>query len=265
MSQRPKILITNDDGLFAPGIKELWKALSHIADVTVVAPVTEQSAVGLSITIRAPLKIETFTWSGSTKVWGVNGTPADCVKMGLSVILDKQPDLIVSGINRGSNAGRNLLYSGTVAGAIEGVMHGVPSIAFSCCDTDDSAYNRAGEHIPKIVNYVLNHPLSHGTLLNVSFPLKDHPEIKGFKLTRQGKELWMENPQKRSHPTENQTYYWLGARVQEYDEEHDCDISWLSKGYITAVPVHVGELTDHRHLEKHRTHFEEQMIANALI
>ncbi len=260
MTLRPNILITNDDGLFAPGIKELWKSLSQIADVTVIAPMTEQSAVSLGITIRSPLKIETITWSGGTKVWGVNGTPADCVKLGLSVILEKQPQLIVSGINRGSNAGRNLLYSGTVAGAIEGVMHGIPSIAFSCCDFKDPDYGRAAQHIPKIANYMLKHPPIHGTLLNVSFPLNKHSEIKGIKLTRQGKEFWMENPHKRDHPTENQSYYWLGARIQEFQEEQDCDITWLNKGYITAVPVHIGELTDHKHLEEHRIRFEDHMI-----
>nr|MBA3604162.1 5'/3'-nucleotidase SurE [Parachlamydiaceae bacterium] len=148
---------------------------------------------------------------------------------------------------------------GTVAGAIEGVIHGIPSIAFSCCDFNEPNYSSAAAHIPKIVNYFLTHPPGQGTLVNVSFPLKNHSEIKGFKLTRQGKELWMENPHKRSHPTENQSYYWLGARVQAYEEEHDCDISWLNKGYITAVPVHVGELTDHHHLEKHREHFENHM------
>jgi 5'-nucleotidase len=256
MSHRPSILITNDDGLFAPGIRELWKALSRIADVTVVAPLVEQSAVGLSITIRNPLKIEAITWSEGAEVWGVSGTPADCVKLGLTIISKKQPDLIVSGINRGSNAGRNLLYSGTVGGAIEGVLHDIPSIAFSCCDFDSPDYKSAAEHIPKFVDYVFKHPLSKGSLLNVSFPLKKHEQIKGFKLTRQGKEFWIENPDKRDHPFENHSYYWLGAQIKEFEEEEDCDISWLRKGYITAVPVHIGELTDHGHLAQQRDHFE---------
>lgn len=254
---RLSILITNDDGLFAPGIRELWRVLSQIADVTVVAPIAEQSAVGLSITIRAPLKIETITWSEKVQVWGVSGTPADCVKLGLTVITKKQPDLIVSGINRGSNAGRNLLYSGTVAGAIEGVLHDIPSIAFSCCDFDSPNYKEAATHIPKIIDYVIAHPLNPGSLLNVSFPLKEHTQVKGYKLTRQGKEFWIENPDKRSHPTENHHYYWLGAQVRTYEEEEDCDISWLKKGYITAVPVHIGELTDHHHLANKKAHFEE--------
>lgn len=126
MKKKPKILITNDDGIHAPGIRHLWTALKDIADLVVCAPAMEQSAVGLSITIRHPLHIQKIKWHASESAnaitWAVNGTPADCVKLGLSVIYDEQPDLIVSGINRGTNAGRNVLYSGTVAGAIESVM-----------------------------------------------------------------------------------------------------------------------------------------------
>ena len=126
MISKPYILITNDDGIHAPGIKHLWNCLKNKADVVVVAPDREQSAVGLSITLRQPLKIDTMTWEGSTEVHCINGTPADCVKMALAVILKRKPDLIVSGINRGSNAGRNLLYSGTVAATIEGTMQNIP-------------------------------------------------------------------------------------------------------------------------------------------
>src|SRR5690348_2759860 len=130
---QPYILVTNDDGVHAPGIKHLWKALSKIANVVVVAPASEQSAVSLSITTRQPLRTEKIDWPRieNEQVWAINGTPADCVKLALNVILSTPPQLIVSGINRGSNAGRNILYSGTVAAVIEGVMHNIPGIAFS--------------------------------------------------------------------------------------------------------------------------------------
>src|SRR5262245_61117668 len=118
-----RILVTNDDGVHAPGIKHLWQSLRAFADLTVVAPAQEQSAVSLSITIRLPLLIEKVEWEKDVPVWSVNGTPSDCVKLALNVILDQKPDLIVSGINRGNNSGRNLLYSGTVAAAIESVIH----------------------------------------------------------------------------------------------------------------------------------------------
>ncbi|MBS4168821.1 5'/3'-nucleotidase SurE [Parachlamydia sp. AcF125] len=255
-SNRPFILVTNDDGIHAPGIKHLWQAISSFADVAVVAPSAEQSAVGLSITVRSPLHIEKITWPTNIPVWSVSGTPADCVKLGLNVILDRAPDLILSGINRGTNAGRNVLYSGTIGGVIEGIMRNIPGIAFSCYDSHDPAYSLAEQYVPLIVQHILQHPLPSGTFLNVNFPSKHFQEIKGIKLTRQGKEYWIENPDKREHPNQGHSYYWLGAKLAKFEEEADSDISLLQQGYLTAVPVHVGELTDHRHLTAHREHFE---------
>lgn len=258
--KRPSILVTNDDGIHAPGIKHLWQALSTFADVTVVAPATEQSAVSLSITIRNPLHIEKTEWPSNISVWSVSGTPADCVKLGLNVILKETPDLVLSGINRGTNAGRNVLYSGTVGGVIEGVMHNIPGVAFSCFDFHDPDYHRAEQYIPSIVQHVLKHPLPNGTFLNVNFPPKHLNGIKGFKLTRQGKEYWSENPDKREHPTQSSSYYWLGAKLAKFEEDADSDIPLLQQGYLTAVPVHVGELTDHQHLNAHRTYFEQLFL-----
>lgn len=175
--------------------------------------------------------------------------------MGLKVILNQKPDLIVSGINRGSNAGRNIIYSGTVGGTIEGIMQGIPGIAFSCLDYFDTNYKRVEKYIPKLVDYILKNPLPSGTLLNVNFPENAH-DIKGLKLTRQGKELWAEDPHERSHPAEGHSYYWLGAKLKQFDEHEDSDIIWLSRGYIAAVPVHVGELTDMTHFNDSKGHFE---------
>lgn len=255
MNKRPKILITNDDGIFAPGIRHLWNSLKEVADTTIVAPASEQSAVGLSITLRNPLRLHQIEWPGQTNAWSITGTPADCIKMGLKVVLDSKPDLIVSGINRGSNAGRNILYSGTVGGTIEGILQGIPGIAFSCLDYFDTNYKKVESYIPKIVEYILSNPLPTGTLLNVNFPANHH-EIQGCKLTRQGKEFWADDPHERSHPAEGHTYYWLGAKLQQFDEHEDSDISWLSKGYVAAVPVHVNELTDLTHWQKAKDHFE---------
>ena len=126
MSKNFRILIINDDGIHAPGLIHLWKALVDLADVTIIAPAIEQSGVGLGITLRSPLHIESVAWNKGTPAWKISGTPADCVKMALSVILKTPPDLIVSGINRGSNSGRNVLYSGTVGGVIEGVLRNIP-------------------------------------------------------------------------------------------------------------------------------------------
>jgi len=256
MKTKPKILITNDDGIDAPGIRHLWNALKDHADLTVVAPSHEQSATGLSITIRQPLHIRKVEWSEGGNAWSVSGTPADCVKLALNVVLSGPPDLIVSGINRGSNAGRNVFYSGTVAGAIEGVMHDIPSIAFSCQEFKNPNFLLVESYVPSIVDYVLTNPMPKGTLLNVNFPKLDNGAIKGFRMTRQGQEFWIENPDMRTHPLEGSAYYWLGAKLAEFDEHEDSDITWLKKGYLTAVPVHVGELTDHVHLSASKNAFE---------
>lgn len=256
MNKKPRILITNDDGVHAPGIRHLWQAVKDYADIIVVAPTVEQSGVGLSITIREPLRIEEVEWSNSQKVWSVNGTPADCVKMALTVMLETNPDLIISGINRGTNAGRNVLYSGTVAATIEGALHGVPSIAFSCVDYHEPAYDAAGPHVLPIIKHVLENPLPSGTLLNVNFPAVNNAEVKGYKMTRMGKQYWKEDPDERLHPAGGHSYYWLGASLAKFDEEEDCDISWLEKGYIAAVPVNVGQMTDEQHLSARRSHFE---------
>lgn len=256
MNSRPHILITNDDGIQAPGIKHLYHSLQDFADLTVIAPASEQSAVSLSITIRQPLRLERSNQFGQASAWSVTGTPADCVKLGLSSVLQQPPTLIVSGINRGSNAGRNLLYSGTVAGIIEGVMHDIPGVAFSCQDEQEPDYRMAGQYIPLILEHVLEHPLPYGTLLNVNFPTKDLP-IKGFKMTRQGRGLWIESPEKRQHPGEYHEYYWLGRKLATFEENGDSDIHWLAEGYITAVPVHVGELTDYQQIGQRKEQFEK--------
>jgi 5'-nucleotidase len=256
MKKRPKILITNDDGIHAPGIKHLWNALKDMADLFIIAPTTDQSAVSLSITLRQPLNIQKISWPEPTLAWSVNGTPADCVKLALAVILDSKPDLVVAGINRGTNSGRNILYSGTVAGTIEGVFHHIPGIAFSCHDYFDPDFLQAESYIPKIVDYIIKHPLPTGTLLNVNFPAKEHGLMKGIKMARQGKAYWMEKPTKRDHPFEGHSYYWLGAEWYECQEQENSDVYWLEKGFATAVPVHIAELTDHNHITQSKDHFD---------
>ena len=264
MNQRPYILITNDDGIHALGIKHLWQSLKDFADLIIVAPNKEQSSVGLSITVRDPIQIEEVFWAEGSKAWSVTGTPADCVKMALSVLSEKTPNLVVSGINRGANAGRNLLYSGTVGGAIEGVLHGIPAIAFSCSEYKLPRYDLVEKYIPKVVEYALSHPLPKGSLLNVNFPEKDNGHVKGFKMARQGLGFWGEDPSERRHPAEGHSYYWMGAKIIEFEEHEDSDIAWLNRGYMTAVPVHINELTDYDHLENKKELFEEFLEAHFL-
>jgi 5'-nucleotidase len=257
---KPYILITNDDGINSPGIKHLWEALASIADLVIIAPDSEKSASGLALTVREPIWTREIEWPGQTVAWSINGTPADCVKLGLSSILKRRPDLVVSGINRGSNAGRNVLYSGTVGGAIESTMQNVPAIAVSCREYYGPDYAAAAKHVPKIVEHVLECPMPPGTFLNVNFPSINGQEIKGFKMARQGMEFWKENPTERKHPIEGHTYFWLGAQIASFEEAEDSDIAWLNRGYAAAVPVHVWEMTDHAHLSKHQSTFEKKFL-----
>jgi 5'-nucleotidase len=252
---KPRILLVNDDGIFAPGLKHLWRAVVDFADVTIVAPSSERSGAGTSLTLKDPIHIDEVKWESGTPAFKVSGTPADCVRLAASVILDQKPDLILSGINKGSNSGRTLFYSGTVGGVIEGVIRNIPGVAFSSGEFENPNYALAEKHIPAVVRHLLEHPLPAGTLLNVNFP-ESVDAIKGFKLARQGKGYWMEDPDHRTHP-EGHSYYWLGGKWSDHEEEEESDVALLRQGYMTAVPVHIHELTHHAFLESRKAAFED--------
>jgi 5'-nucleotidase len=257
MRKKPKILITNDDSIHAPGIKYLWRALKEYADLTIVAPKREQSGVGLGITIHSALHIEKFPWEDGTDAWSVSGTPADCIKIASSVLLSNPPDLIVSGINRGTNSGRNVLYSGTIGGVIEGTLRGVPGIAFSSYDIHNTEYAAFTSYVPQIVDFILNNPLPNGTLLNVNFPSMDKvSEQIEVKLTRQGKQYWLEDPLCYHEAIST---YSMQAKLVSFVEAEDSDIYWLDHGHISCVPVHVDELTDWRYMQSHKEAFDSKL------
>ncbi len=261
--QKPNILITNDDGINALGIRHLWKALSAVANITIVAPLTERSGAGLSMTLTKPLQIQKVKWEDNTKAFRVsNGTPADCVKLALNNVLTQTPDLIVSGINHGSNSGRSIFYSGTVGAIMDGAFRGIPGIAFSCLRAEAQSFKAAEKYILSIVNYVLENPMSNGSFLNVNFPSTD--EIKGIKLARQGLGYWLDSPVERTHP-EGHNYYWLGCKFTPAEQEHiDSDVHLLKEGYATAVPINLNETTDLEHFQKNRAAFEESLKKNLL-
>ena len=256
--KKPRILITNDDGIDAPGIKHLWKALGNFAELFIVAPATQQSGKGLGLTLHEPLLIDEVPWKNGTKAWKVNGTPADCVRLALSVLLDKPPTLIVSGINRGSNAGRNALYSGTVGGVIEGALRGIFGIAFSCEDFLKPNYAITEKYIAQLVKHFLDAPLPSGSLLNVTFP--EIQEMKGVRLAHQGQGFWIESPQKRTHPDGDFHYYWHGLKWNEQEEHKDSDVSLLKQGYVTVVPLQISQLTNHEFLREHKPIFDAHFI-----
>lgn len=253
---KPKILITNDDGIYAPGIKTLWEAVADFADVMVVAPSENMSGAGVSITVNNPLRMEEIQWKTGVKAWKVSGKPADCVKLGLNAFIHGKPDLILSGINRGSNSGRTVFYSGTVGGVIEGALRRVPGIAFSYENYNNPDFSLLKKYILPIVEHTLNHPLPAGTILNVNFP--DKP-FQGIRLAKQGLGYMNDDPDKRIHPTEGTPYYWLGEKWEHHNEPHDSDVELLSQGYITAVPIRVEELTHQAHINDHRSAFEEKL------
>lgn len=261
--QKPNILITNDDGINALGIRHLWKALSSVANITIVAPLTEKSGAGLSMTLTKPLQIQKVNWEENTKAFRVsNGTPADCVKLALNNVLTQKPDLIVSGINHGSNSGRSIFYSGTVGAVMDGAFRGIPGVAFSCLKGESKFFKSAEKYILSIVNYILANPMSQGSFLNVNFPATD--EIKGLKLARQGLGYWLDSPVERTHP-QGHNYYWLGCKfTPDAKESLESDVHLLKEGYATAVPINLNEVTDLAHFEKNKADFEKSLAQNIM-
>lgn len=255
MVHKPRILLINDDGIHAEGLKHLWQSLENFADMVIVAPWTERSGAGVGITLQTHLEVEAVSWENNTPAWKVSGTPADCVKIGLAKILSSPPDLIVSGINRGSNSGKNVLYSGTIGGVIEGVLRRVPGIAFSCEDMEMPNFHIAAKYIQSIVAHVLENPFPQGTFLNVNFPTH-LGDIKGFKMARQGKGYWLESLRENPHP-EGKMQYFLGGMWLHQEEHEESDVTYLKQGYMTAVPIHVEELTDFAVMEKRKASFEK--------
>lgn len=252
--KRPKILLTNDDGIYAKGLWHLWHALHEAADLFIVAPTTQRSGTGVGITLHKPITMEKVNWEKDTPAWKVHGNPADCVRFGLRIVLQQKPDLIVSGINDGSNHGRNVLYSGTIGGVIEGALRDIPGIAFSFADCDHPRFDLAEPYILPLVNHLLEHPPASGTILNVNFPT-GYEKFKGVKLARQGKGLWVEDPDHRVDPNGNH-YFWHGGQWSHHEEHELSDVALLNQGYITVVPIYVNELTDHHFLENRKEHFD---------
>lgn len=245
---KPLILISNDDGIFAPGLFALYEQMVKLGDVLVVAPDSEQSAVGHAITLRNPLRA--FTWMRDGKPFGlaVIGTPADCVKLALAEFVDRTPSLVVSGINQGTNTGVDILYSGTVSAATEGAVNRIPSIAISLASFTYKDFSAAAKFSYEIAGLVLENGLPRGTFLNVNVPPFPESEIKGVKWTRQGLSRYVERFIKRTDP-KGRDYYWMdGDKVIE--EMNGCtDDKAIAEKYISVTPIHY-DLTDREYLGK---------------
>lgn len=231
---KPLILVCNDDGIFSPGIKALAEIADEFGDVEIIAPDRQQSAVGHAITIQTPLRARSFRVDDRFNGQAVSGTPADSIKLAHNQLLNRKPDLVVSGINHGSNAGINILYSGTVSAATEGTILGYPSIAVSCTDfKEDADLSGAKEATRKVIGYVLNHGLPKGVTLNLNAPAGP---LKGIKWVRQANSRYVEEFEGRVDPN-NRSYYWMTGKFQLLDKDEKNDISVLEQGYASLTPI----------------------------
>jgi 5'-nucleotidase len=251
--KKPLILVTNDDGISAPGIRALIAIMSEIGEVVVVAPDKPQSAMGHAITINSTLYLNKISKENALITeYTCSGTPVDCVKLAVNEILKQKPDLCVSGINHGSNSSINVIYSGTMSAAVEAGIEGIPAIGFSLLDYDWNAdFESSKSFIKKIVLETLEKGLPEGVVLNVNIPKLKENEIKGIKICRQAKAIWEEKFDKRQTPY-GKDYYWLTGEFVNQDKGEDTDEFALSKSYISVVPVQF-DLTAHHTIQQLNT------------
>ncbi len=243
------ILISNDDGIHARGLLTLVEEIKKIATVTVVAPATQQSAVGHAITVHNPLRAHKVEKNGELFGYAVDGTPADCIKLAVNALLPQKPDLVLSGINHGSNTAVSVMYSGTVSAATEGTILGIPSIAISLTTfAPDADFSFAAQFARTLSATVMQKGLPKGTLLNVNVPAVPREEIKGVVVTRQGKSIWNDEFEARRDPS-NREYFWLKGDLLELDIHDDVDQKAISDNKISITPIQY-DLTDYTFLEK---------------
>jgi 5'-nucleotidase len=232
-----RILLTNDDGVYAPGLFALHQALISEHELHVVAPESEMSAVGHAITLSSPLRVQEVHKNGSFFGYAVTGTPADCVKIAMQELLERSPDIILSGINLGANVGVNILYSGTVSAATEGAFLGVRSAAISLNTRQNPDFRFAAEFSKELIGFMVKNGLREGTALNVNIPAVPIEEIKGVCVARQGISRFEERFERRSDPRGN-VYYWLSGETPSGNGNPDIDSVALKENNITITPIH---------------------------
>jgi len=237
------ILVTNDDGVHSAGLAALYNTMKGLGEAYIVAPDRERSAAGHSLTMHRPLKAEEIREG----VFSVNGTPTDCVTLGINKLLPEKPGLVVSGMNKGANLGDDITYSGTVAAAIEGTIFGVPSIAFSLVTARHYYFDTGAFFAQKIAEYVLAHSLPYDTLLNVNIPNIPRKDIKGIKLTRQGKRIY-ENSIQEMLNTWGEKHFWIGGGEIYWEHGGDTDMEAVQDNFVSISPVHL-DLTNYNALK----------------
>ena len=248
---KPLILVTNDDGITAPGLRALISLMNDIGDVVVVAPDSPQSGMGHAITLDNTLyskKVTIDIENGAREEYSCSGTPADCVKLALQELLGRRPDICVSGINHGSNSSINVIYSGTMSAAIEAGIEGIPAIGFSLCDYSlEANFEPSRDSIKKIVMEALEKGIPKGVVLNVNIPKLEDENLKGIKVCRQARANWKEKFDKRISPA-GKDYYWLTGEFELLDKGEDTDEWALAHGYISVVPTQF-DLTAHHAIQ----------------
>jgi len=237
INDMPTIMVTNDDGVFAPGIRTLIKVMRKLGRVVVVAPDRARSAQGHAITVSSPLRVKKLKEEEFYREYGCNGTPVDCVKMGRQIVLRRDPDLLVSGINHGSNASINVIYSGTMAAVFEAAIDKIPAIGFSLNDFSHAAdLSHTEKYIESIARNVLEKGLPKGVCLNVNIPANSDKAIKGVKVCRQSMGSWVEEFDERVDPR-GRNYYWITGVFSNPDNVAGTDTMAMEENYVSVVPM----------------------------
>jgi 5'-nucleotidase len=232
-----RILVTNDDGIWSPGIAALAESLKPLGEVVVLAPDRERSAIGHAITMNNPLRVDELPFAvEGIRAYMVNGTPSDCVKLGAEAILPEPPDLVVSGINLGPNLGTDVVYSGTVSGALEGVILGIPAVAVSLATDAEADFDVAAPFAAHVVRLIQEHGLPPDTLLNINVPGLPWPEIAGVKVTHLGTRRYRNVFDRRTDPR-GKVYYWMAGEVLDLDDGPDADTTAISNNLISVTPL----------------------------
>ncbi|ALI98208.1 5'/3'-nucleotidase SurE [Rufibacter tibetensis] len=246
MKKQPLILVSNDDGITAPGIHALVKVMQRIGEVVVVAPDSPQSGMGHAITIGNTLRLDKSLVFDEVESYECSGTPADCVKLAKHHVLkDRRPDLVVSGINHGSNSSISVLYSGTMSAAIEAAIEGLPAIGFSLCDYGhDIDFSHTEEYVELITRQALEHGIPAGVALNVNFPKQSDKPIAGIKVCRQARAKWEEEFDERLDPR-GRSYFWLTGNFVNFDKGDDTDEAALAQNYVSVVPCQFDMTASH--------------------
>lgn len=245
----PVILVTNDDGISAPGIRNLIEAVKGLGKIVVVAPDKPQSGMGHAITIGIPLRLNKVNLFGDIEAYQCTGTPVDCVKLAVDKILHHKPDICISGINHGANHSINVIYSGTMSAAVEAAIESIPSIGFSSLDYSlEADFTAPRKYARMIVEQMLKNPTDKHTVLNVNFPIASVDEIKGVKICRQAYAKYEEDFIER-HDPHGRKYYWLTGEFVNFDEGTDTDVWALANNYVSVVPVQF-DLTHYRLKER---------------